>query len=102
MLPLAVAAVRKKRKKQAPATVYKNPVAVDTFNKFGVGGTSDGKIVILNAPLQAMHRPGAGLPDWPAIAPLSPGEALNLAAWIVAITGRRFEFNAVLDEIQAT
>ena len=74
----------------------------DTFNKFAVGGTTDGGIVILNAPLQAMHRPGAGLPDWPAIAPLSAAEALNLAAYIVAVSGRRAEFLALLDAIERT
>lgn len=90
-------------------TVYKNPVAeADTLNKFAVGVAGDGSIVILNAPLQADQArskrivEGAGLSAWPAVAPLSVSEALNLAAWLVAVTGRRFEFDGILDAIEAT
>lgn len=89
---------------QDPPIPPGNPVGVDTLNKFRVGIASDGTIAVLNPPLQARRLvPGANLtdtmPEWPAIAPLTVAEALNLAAWIVAVTGRRFEFNSALDEI---
>ncbi len=69
-----------------------------TFNKFGVDVDDAGAIVIGNAPLQARRRPGAEMPDWPAVAPLSPDEAINLAAWLVAKAGAdRARFLELLD-----
>ncbi len=95
--------------RRARSNTYKNPVAdVDTLNKFAVGVAGDGTIVILNAPLQAAAARSrqlvraAGLTEWPAVAPLTVSEALNLAAWLVAVTGRRFEFNGILDAIERT
>jgi len=79
----------------------------NTLNRFAVGVTGKGLIAILNAPLQARRRDfveveDAGMPEWPAVAPLTAPEALNLAAWLVAVTGRRAEFNALLDAIEKT
>lgn len=94
----------KRRRRQY---VFPNPVDVDTLNKFGVGVTGDGKIVVLNPPLQA-RRLVTGtdamdtMPAWPAVAPLTVPEALNLAAWLVTVTGRRFQFDVILDEIERT
>ena len=81
-------------------------IAVDTINKFAVGGAANGTIVVLNAPLQARRRVmGTNamdtMPEWPAIAPLTVSDALNLAAWLVAVTGRRDEFQQLLDAIVA-
>jgi hypothetical protein len=81
-------------------------IAVDTINKFAVGGAANGTIVVLNAPLQARRRVmGTNamdtMPEWPAIAPLTVSDALNLAAWLVAVTGRRDEFGQLLDAIEA-
>lgn len=83
-------------------------------NKFLVGTVGTGDVVILNLPLQArsaqqpstavdfvgpngqiQHLAGADPVGWrwPATAPLSRGEALNLAAWLVAVAdvdGNRF------------
>jgi len=85
----------------------REPDVPATLNKFAVGVAGDGSIVILNAPLQARRRDfveveDAGMPEWPAVAPLTVSEALNLAAWLVAVTGRRAEFNALLDAIEKT
>ena len=78
----------------------------DTLNKFVVGSAANGTIVILNPPLQARRRAagiaGDTMPEWPAVAPLTVSEALNLAAWLVAVSGRRDEFDRLLEAIQAT
>jgi hypothetical protein len=78
-----------------------------TLNKFAVGAAANGTIVICNAPLQARRRDvlddgSLSMPEWPAVAPLTVSEALNLAAWLVAVTGRREEFNRLLDAIERT
>ncbi len=66
-------------------------------------GTSETRVQILNLPLLARTIPGGGaLPLWPAPAPLSQNEALNLAAWLVAVTGRRADFLRLLDEVEST
>ena len=80
---------------------------LDTLNKFAVGVAGDGRIAILNAPLQCRRRDfveveDAGMPEWPAVAPLTASEALNLAAWLVAVTGQRSRFDALLDAIEKT
>jgi hypothetical protein len=78
-----------------------DPVAL--LNKFLVGVQPNGQIRILNMPLQA--RPEgleiSSLPQWPATAPLTADEALNLAAWLVEATGRRADLDRILDEIEA-
>jgi hypothetical protein len=59
---------------------------IDTFNKFLVSrGPDPGGIVIQNPP-----RPGE---------PLSIDDALNLAAWIVAISGEKKRFDAVYEAV---
>jgi hypothetical protein len=80
-------------------------------NKFAVTVHPSGQISVLNPPLQA--RGGVSpsgqdtMPRWPAIAPLSPDEALNLAAWLVATAQRvctgdaRTQFNLLLGAIEA-
>ena len=73
----------------------------DSSNKLLVGGSTDGTIQILNLPMKARTSPGGGaLPLWPAPAPLRPDEAINLAAWLVALSGRRAAFLRLLDEIE--
>jgi hypothetical protein len=80
----------------------------DSSNKFCVTAyrptpDSDGcpLVEILNLPLKARTENGGGaLPLWPAPAPLRLDEAINLAAWIVAMTGRRAEFLRLLEEIE--
>ena len=78
------------------------------LNKFAVGVAGDGTIVILNAPLQARAARSrqlvraAGLTEWPAVAPMTVAEALNLAAWLVAVSGRRADFDQLLDAIERT
>lgn len=73
----------------------------DVINKFLVGDQG-GKVMILNLPLQA--RPTApGQFEWPHVGPLERDEALNLAAWLVAITAvDRAEFLRLLDAVEAT
>lgn len=63
-------------------------VTRNTINKFAVAGQGK-EIVILNLPIVAALREGGDMPAWPTPAPLTKGEALNLAAWLVAITGER-------------
>jgi hypothetical protein len=82
-------------------------VLPDTLNKFCVGASIDGRIAILNVPLQARQLATGtdaidSMPLWPAVAPLTASEALNLAAWLVAVTGRRAEFLRLLDAVEAT
>jgi len=86
------------------------PGKPDTLNKFAVAVHSSGQIAVLNAPLQA--RDGVqssgqdSMPRWPAIAPLSTADALNLAAWLVAVArvngATREEFDRLLDAIENT
>lgn len=85
------------------------------MNKFLVGASADGKaICVLNLPMEyrladvlkeigilAASSP-TDVRAWPAPAPFTPDEALNLAAWLVAVTGRRADFLALLDAVQAT
>lgn len=73
---------------------------LDTFNKFMVGA-GHGGIVILNLPLQARGQRNS-MPGWPAAGPLTEDEALSLAAWLVACTGKRDRFNEVLDAVLST
>jgi hypothetical protein len=72
----------------------------NTLNKFLVGALAD-QVVILNLPLTARRGMGE-MPDYPVPAPLTPDEALSLAAWLVAITGRRADFDRLLDAIERT
>lgn len=58
---------------------------METFNKFGVALGSDGLVILLPPP-----RGG----------PLSNDDALNLAAWLVALADRDGKFGALLKEIQ--
>jgi len=61
---------------------------LDTLNHFGVGSTGD-RLVILLAP--ARNRA------------LTNTEALNLAAWLLAMTGApRAEFLALVEAIENT
>lgn len=71
------------------------------INKFAVAARGK-EIVILNPPLpaRAPERGGSGLPGWPAVGPFSQDEALNLAAWIVAITGQRDRFLELLEQVE--
>ena len=63
----------------------------DTLNKFLVGVQGD-RVVILNLPF----APGHG-------GTVSHGDALNLAAWLVALTpGGRAEFLKLLDAVENT
>jgi len=57
---------------------------IDTANKFVVGNRADA--IVIGRPL----------------AVLSKGEALNLAAWLVAIADDRDEFPAILEAIKNT
>jgi hypothetical protein len=56
---------------------------LDSSNQLGVGKQGN-NIVILASPMR----------------PLPEDEALNMAAWIVALTGRETEFAALLEEIK--
>ena len=81
--------------------------APNTMNKFlvGAGVGERAGIVILNLPLLARRgdlQPGAGMPEWPALAPLTADEAINLAAWLVAVSGKRAEFLRLLKAVEAT
>jgi hypothetical protein len=89
------------------------PDAPNTLNRFAVGVNGDGWIVILNLPLLARLAPAPAedhhgrpvspaLPEWPAVAPLAHPEALNLAAWLVAVSGQRAVFLRLLDAVERT
>jgi hypothetical protein len=70
-------------------------------NKFGVALEGD-TVVIRNLPLQAM--PAADAPGgmkWPAPAPLSCDEAIDLAVWLIKVTGHRPMFDVISDELEA-
>ena len=73
----------------------------DTFNKFAVAGQiRKDQVLLLGLPVQrAPNDADRGY----CVRPLSPGEALNLAAWLVAVSGRpRAEFLELLDAIERT
>jgi len=87
------------------------PEKPDTLNKFLVSVHSSGQIAVLNPPLQArasVQSSGQGdsMPRWPAIGPLSPADALNLAAWLVVVAHgdgtTRADFDRLLDAIEST
>ena len=61
---------------------------VDTYNKFLVG--SRGKMGLC-----IMLPPGCGLP-------IAYEDALNLAAWLVALTGEEERFKVVLEAVLGT
>jgi hypothetical protein len=73
----------------------------NVFNKFAVAGQiRDDQVLLLGLPVQrAPNDPDRGF----CVRPLSRDEALNLAAWLVAVSGRpRAEFLALLDAIERT
>jgi hypothetical protein len=73
----------------------------DTFNKFAVAGRiRDDQVLLLGLPVQpAPNDPQRGY----CVRPLSPDEALNLAAWLVAVSCRpRAEFLELLDAVERT
>lgn len=77
-----------------------------TLNKFCVGSHA-AQIAIANLPIAARWRAdqieiAPPLPEWPGVALLTSDEALNLAAWLVAVTGRRREFLELLEAIEKT
>ncbi len=83
----------------------------NTLNRFAVGaggeffGTVPGQIVILNLPLNARRSDqveGTAMPHWPVPAPLTADEAINLAAWLVALSGKRAEFLELLEAVMRT
>lgn len=79
-----------------------------------VGANVGGQIVILNLPLgvgatvttpavDGRGNPVApALPRWPAVGPLTASEAINLAAWLVAVSGRKPEFLELLAAVEKT
>jgi len=78
-----------------------HPKHPNVFNKFAVaGGLRKDQVVILGLPVQvAPNDPDHGF----CVRPLSPDEALNLAAWLVVGAGRtRSEFLELLDAVQGT
>jgi len=86
------------------------PSPIDVANKFLVSVHSSGHIVVLNLPLQAraVSNPvdTATLKHWPAVAPLTTDEALNLAAWLVAVAqvggATREDFDRLLHAVLNT
>jgi len=95
-------------------TVRAPLTAPNTINKFLVGARAGAdQVVILNLPLQARaqlqlrtHDPNLDkadeLPEWPAVGPLTPDEAINLAAWLVAVSGKKREFLELLAAVEKT
>ena len=73
----------------------------DVFNKFAVAGElRNGEVVILGLPVQ--RGPNDAERGY-CVRPLSGEEALNLAGWLVAVSGRsRAEFLELLDAIMST
>lgn len=72
---------------------------IDTFNKFAVAGNiRPGQVVIVGLPVErgpVVHERGF------CVRPLSTDEALNLAAWLVAVSGRpRADFLELLTAIE--
>jgi excisionase family DNA binding protein len=61
---------------------------VATANRFRVCAEGD-KIEILNLPITSRRGGDGSMPDFPVVDALTTDEALNLAAWLVAITDRR-------------
>jgi hypothetical protein len=95
-------------------TVRAPLTAPDTINRFMVGANVAGQIVILNLPMgvratvttPAVDHEGTpvmpALPEWPAVGPLTAEEAINLAAWLVAVSGKRAEFVRLLAAVEST
>lgn len=95
-------------------TVRAPLTAPNTLNRFMVGSSVNGQIVILNLPMgveagvttPAVDHEGTtvapALPRWPAVGPINSDEAINLAAWLVAVSGRRAEFLLLLDAVEKT
>jgi hypothetical protein len=71
------------------------------MNKFLVGALAD-SVVILNLPITHRRNEAMGMSEWPVPAPLTPDEALNLAAYLVAATGQRAKFLELLHAIENT
>lgn len=59
--------------------------------------------MIRNLPLQAMPAQPTDAPGgmrWPATAPLSCDEAIDLAVWLIKVTGHRPMVDVILDELE--
>ena len=72
----------------ADAKRSRRSTTIDTSNRFVVGGNALGELV-----LHAPPRPGVLI---------SEEDALNLAAWLVAIVGQHDRFLEVLEAIEST
>jgi hypothetical protein len=63
--------------------------SIETMNKFAVSAYGGGIVVLGSGPVLR--------------GPVSKADALNLAAWLVAMSGaQREEFEAVLDAVEST
>lgn len=86
------------------------PEKPDVLNRFAVSVHSSGQIVVLNPPLQPreVSTPLDNMRARHVVAPLSADDALNLAAWLVAVAhvsgggAARAAFDRLLDAILKT
>ena len=84
-----------------PSEFFGQTGTVDTLNKFCVAVKGD-HVLILNLPLSYYRSEGSIMPEFPVSAPLTHEEALSLAAWLVAVTGKRERFLELLHAVENT